>query len=213
MQAEDRGASGADTELCLDFTDTVDWRTSDHSEDKLTSYLDLLGWSVKKGLLSRDEEHRLSSLLENKVAVAKTVMADAYQLREAIYRIFSAVAHERSADQKDLEVLNGHLAKSLGKLGLRSKGAEYTWAWRDTESADMMLWPIARSAAELLTSDDLARVRECANEEEGCGSLFLDSSKSQTRRWCSMDSCGNRMKFRKYYARHNKPKQAATKRV
>lgn len=211
MQAEDSGATGADPELCLDFTDTVDWRTSDHAEDKLASYADLLGWSVRKGLLNKEEEQRLSSQLENKDAVAKKVMADAYQLREAIYRIFSAVAHGRSADQKDLEVLNGHLANSLGKLGLRGRGTEYTWAWRDTGSADKMLWPIARSAADLLTSDDLARVRECANEEEGCGSLFLDCSKSQTRRWCSMESCGNRMKFRTYYARHGKPKRAAAR--
>lgn len=189
-------------ELCLDFTDTVDWRTSDHAEDKLTSYPDLLRWSQEKGLLSREEERRLSSLFEDREAVAKKVMTDAYRLREAIYRIFSAVAHQRKANQSDLEVLNGHLAKSLGKLELRGEGTEYDWAWRDSESADMMLWPIARSAAGLLTSDDLTRVRECANEEEGCGSLFLDFSKSQTKRWCSMDSCGNRMKAKAYYERH-----------
>jgi predicted RNA-binding Zn ribbon-like protein len=69
-----------------------------------------------------------------------------------------------------------------------------------------MLYPIANSAAMLLTSEDLGRVRECANEEEGCGSLFLDCSKSQSRRWCSMESCGNRAKFKTYYDRHLRTK-------
>lgn len=208
MQAAEEFGPISHPELCLDFTDTVDWRNSNRAEDQLRSYADLLSWSLKMHLLNKQEERRLRSLPENKEGVAGKVMQDAYHLREAIYRIFSAVAHERRADQKDIEVLNEHLAKSLGKLKLRSAGAQYAWAWRDTKSADMMLWPIARSAADLLTSNDLTRVRECANEEEGCGSLFLDCSKSQTKKWCSMESCGNRMKFKRYYATHQGPKNA-----
>lgn len=208
MQAAGRARQTSDLELCLDFTDTVDWRTSEHAEDKLASYADLLAWSQKKGLLNKEGGQRLGSLLGNKETVAGDVMKDAYQLRESIYRIFSAAAHGRRASGDDIEILNRHLTKSLGKLELRSIGTDYAWAWRDTESADMMLWPIARSAADLLTSDDLARVRECANEEQGCGSLFLDCSKSQTRRWCSMESCGNRMKFKRYYDTHQRPKKA-----
>ncbi len=208
MQAAEGPRQINNLELCLDFTDTVDWRTSDHSEDKLARYADLVAWSMKNGLLNKEEEQRLTSFQENKGALARDVLKDAYQLRESIYRIFSAVAHKRRADQNEIEVLNRHLAKSLGKLELRSTGRDYTWAWRDAESADMMLWPIARSAADLLTSEDLARVRECANEEQGCGSLFLDCSKSQTRRWCSMESCGNRMKFKRYYDSHQRPKKA-----
>lgn len=202
METEEAPRQTSDLDLCLDFTDTVDWRTSNHAEDKLTNYAKLLEWSKERGLLSREEERRLGSRVENRETLTKNVMADAYQLREAIYRIFSAVAHERKADPKDIEVLNEHLAKSLGKLKVRSEGTGFTWAWRDKESPDMMLWPIARSAADLLTSGNLVRVRECANEEEGCGSLFVDTSKNQSRRWCSMKSCGNRAKFRRYYQAH-----------
>jgi predicted RNA-binding Zn ribbon-like protein len=45
----------------------------------------------------------------------------------------------------------------------------------------------------------LARVRHCANER--CLWLFLDDSKSGTRRWCSMSACGNRAKAHRHYAR------------
>jgi predicted RNA-binding Zn ribbon-like protein len=58
-----------------------------------------------------------------------------------------------------------------------------------------VLW----SVADLLASDKLASVKRCANEE--CRYLFLDDSKSGSRRWCSMASCGNRAKARRHYHR------------
>ncbi|MCL4370559.1 MAG: CGNR zinc finger domain-containing protein [Chloroflexi bacterium] len=62
-----------------------------------------------------------------------------------------------------------------------------------------MLWPVARSAGELLTSSELGRVRKCAGYP--CGRLFLDTSRNQSRRWCDMKSCGNLAKARRHYAR------------
>jgi predicted RNA-binding Zn ribbon-like protein len=63
-----------------------------------------------------------------------------------------------------------------------------------------MLCAVALSAAELLTSDRVDRVRECASET--CSWLFLDGSRNRRRKWCDMASCGNRAKARRYYARH-----------
>jgi predicted RNA-binding Zn ribbon-like protein len=62
-----------------------------------------------------------------------------------------------------------------------------------------MLWPIVRSAAELLASDNLPFVRACSSNT--CQWFFLDTSKNHRRRWCSMKLCGNRAKVRKFYAR------------
>jgi len=200
MQAANRGAMGTDLELCLDFTDTVDWRTSNHAKDTLDSYLALLNWSSKKGLLDRKQVDALgrAAAREDKASV----LAEAVRLREAIYRIFSAIAHKNRTPPKDLEILNEYLAKSLSRMKVKETGEGYEWGLSCDTAPDMMLYQIAESAAMLLTSEDLARVRECANEEEGCGSLFLDCSKSQTRRWCSMESCGNRAKSRTFYDRH-----------
>jgi len=180
----------------------VDWRTSSHAKDKLDSYLALLNWSNKKGLLDRKQLDALGRAgVREDVA---SVLAEAVRLREAIYRIFSAIAHEKRAPPRDLEVLNEYLARSLSRMVVKETGEGYVWGLSCDTTPDMMLYQIAESAAMLLTSDDLARVRECANEEEGCGSLFLDCSKSQTRRWCSMESCGNRAKSRAFYERHLK---------
>ena len=71
-----------------------------------------------------------------------------------------------------------------------------TGALRDLEGP---LWPIVRSATDLLTSEHLLTVRECALET--CSWLFLDHSKNLKRRWCDMKICGNRSKVRRHYAR------------
>ena len=62
-----------------------------------------------------------------------------------------------------------------------------------------MLWPIARAAADLLASPDVALVRTCSSPT--CQWFFLDTSKNHHRRWCNMKVCGNRAKVRKFYAK------------
>lgn len=200
MDTASRGAMDTDLVLCLDFTNTVDWRTSSHATDEFDSFEALLEWSSMRGILDQRQVGTLGRKASREDLVRALV--DAVRLREAIYRIFSAIAHQRRASPEDIGILNEYLARGLSRAVIRETDNAYRWGWRDDVTPDMMLYPIANSAAMLLTSKDLARVRECANEEEGCGSLFLDSSKSQSRRWCSMKSCGNRAKSRKFYDRH-----------
>lgn len=58
---------------------------------------------------------------------------------------------------------------------------------------------IADKAIALLNSPQVARVKSCP----GCGWFFLDSSKNQSRRWCSMETCGASAKSKAYYRRVN----------
>lgn len=194
-------------EWCLDFTDTVDWRTSDHPTDTVPGYGDLVAWSLKEGILTEDEATALGRMAQDDPTTTKEVMKRGRNLREAVYRIFSAVAHRRGVEAYDMDTLNEVLSKGLEMRMLRPAREGFEWTWKGSLPPDAMLFSLARSAADLLTSRDLLRVKECANEEQGCGSLFLDGSKTQTRRWCSMDGCGNRAKFRAYYARQKRLKE------
>jgi predicted RNA-binding Zn ribbon-like protein len=194
---------GNNIELCLDFADTVDWRTSSHPKDRILTYGDLVGWSLKNGALAADEAAALDNLVLRNPSFKEDAMKDARRLREATYRIFSAVAHGKRIDPNNLETLNEILSRGLGKMKVEAAKEGYAWTWGGDLKAEAMLYPVARSAAELLTSDDLMRVKECANEHGGCGSLFLDCSKGQTRKWCSMEPCGNRAKLRTYYVKHS----------
>lgn len=192
-------------ELSLDFSNTIDWRNGKLGKlpkDSLTDYEKLVDWSIKHELVKVEEARRLLRLARDS-GKDKSTFKRAIDLREAIYRIFSATAHDRKCESKDLEILNGFVSESLSKSRIIRSGEGFQWSWRGAEeSPDMILWPIARSAADLLTSDRLCDVGECANEEEGCGWLFLDSSKRHNQKWCSTTGCGNRAKVRRYYEAH-----------
>jgi predicted RNA-binding Zn ribbon-like protein len=125
----------------------------------------------------------------------------AINLREAIYHILSEVSHGRHPDDKDLDTLNASLSDFMAKTRVGRRDGSFTWEWTgDRYALDRMLGPIARSTADLLTSEDLNRVGECA-DQSGCGWLFLDTSRNRSRRWCSMGSCGNRAKAKRHYQR------------
>jgi predicted RNA-binding Zn ribbon-like protein len=81
------------------------------------------------------------------------------------------------------------------------------WAWAPgPPSFERLLWPVVRSAAEFLVSAERVNVRECGSEV--CSWLFVDRSRTKLRRWCSMKTCGNRAKARRFYTRH---REAATR--
>ncbi|ARP93762.1 CGNR zinc finger domain-containing protein [Bordetella genomosp. 13] len=69
---------------------------------------------------------------------------------------------------------------------------------RDADAASL-LEPVARALASLLADVDLQLVREC--EAHDCTLFFHDQTKSHRRRWCSMATCGNRMKAAAHRAR------------
>jgi predicted RNA-binding Zn ribbon-like protein len=96
--------------------------------------------------------------------------------------------------------MNRTLREALSRLEVAPAAGGFAWAWvADEASLDQVLWPVVRSAAQLLTSGELARVRECARE--GCDWLFVDTSKNHSRRWCTMAVCGSRVKAGRYYRR------------
>ena len=150
------------------------------------------------GLLTPAEAGRLLLAAALRPADAAATLAQAIDLREAIYRIFSAIAAGRTPAPADLALLNGWFAHGLGQLQVTQKGGSFGWQWHGVAAAlEGLLWPVAHSAAELLISDELDRVKECA-DERGCGWLFLDTSRNRSRRWCSMESCGNLAKVRRH---------------
>ncbi len=81
---------------------------------------------------------------------------------------------------------------------MQPSGNRYAWEWTTlTDHLDGPLRPIALAPAQLLTSDWVDRVKQC-EDDRGCGFLFIDTSKNRSRRWCSMDGCGNRAKVQRH---------------
>jgi len=198
--------------LCLDFVNTVDGRKHDSSPkksqsldslvlgDKLKDYSDLVGWSRHAGLVTAAEAARLIKESKQKPAAANAVLHRAIALREALHRILKATVLESVPQTADLEIVNDELLKARKNERLISTDEGFRWEWTGEATAlDRMLWSIAQSAAEFLSTGDLSRLRECGGEE--CGWLFEDTSRNRSRQWCHMQDCGNVAKVRRFRTR------------
>jgi len=183
---------------CLDFTNTIDWRGRDHPEESLTDYTDLIEWSRAAGVLDDAEAEELLSRGAMTPRHAESIYLRGIELREAIYKVFSAACENAEPAEADLETLNRVLSEALSHTRLAILGGAYTMEY-DSKPPEYILWRLAASASKLLTSEDVDRVKRCASDE--CGWLFLDTSRNRSRRWCSMESCGNRTKARRHYRR------------
>jgi len=186
---------------CIEFTKTVGWRPRDRSDDELVSYAALVGWVARAGLLDDAAAARLTGRAEREPAEAARVLEQARALRGAIYRLLLGVAEGQPPAADDLDTLSAHASAALAARRLRpTPEGGYAWEWpADTTPLERVLWPIAESAASLLTSPLVHRVRRCADDE--CGWLFVDESRNRSRRWCSMEGCGTRAKVMRYRQR------------
>ncbi|MGO9452700.1 MAG: CGNR zinc finger domain-containing protein [Candidatus Binataceae bacterium] len=184
-------------ELCLDFANTVEWRGSAPA-DSLHGFPDLLRWCEANGVLTTDASGRASDWSLKHPAEAAAIFTDAVTLREAIYRIFFRTAESKAPDARDVAEVNAALERAPVRRVLAHAGKGFGWRLdRDGRSAAALLAPVLWSAGDLLVGPDAVRMRHCSNDK--CLWLFLDDSKNGSRRWCSMQACGNRAKAHRHY--------------
>ena len=186
--------------LCLDFANTVDWHASERPGENFRTFDDLLRWSQHAGIMTKRDARTLSYIGANSPSEAEMVLKQAVDLRETIYRIFSAVTAGSLPSDEDLTTFNENLSRASLRSRMVKTRDGLSWDWSGgKDTLDWMLNPVIRSAADLLVSDDLKRVKRCADPQ--CGWLFLDGSRNRSRRWCDMKDCGNRAKASRFYQR------------
>jgi predicted RNA-binding Zn ribbon-like protein len=192
--------------LCLDFVNTLDARLDSQPKEFLTDYWHLAVFGLETQSLAATAVARLKTAAEVDPSAADAMLREAIDLREALYQIFLAVSENRTPGAA-LDVLNAWVARTAPHGHIAPTDDGFTWEWDNTASAhseplDLPLWPVVRDASELLLHGDLTRVRTCAAHD--CGWLFLDTSRNRSRRWCSMQSCGNRAKVQQFRERRAK---------
>lgn len=198
--------------LSLDFVNTVGARDFSCKQksvrnygdfilrDKLSGYADLVAWGAHAGLIAGIEAREILRLGEKQSKAASAVYERALRLRKTIYRIFKCLVEDWRPDPNDIASFNEELSIARTHEQLVPSGKKLSWGWDDPGGdLDRVLWPIALSAAELLTSGDLSRVRQCGGK--ACGWLFLDTSRNRSRQWCDMKDCGNLAKVRRFRQR------------
>jgi predicted RNA-binding Zn ribbon-like protein len=202
----------ASFELCaghpaLDFVNSLDDRfVAGSPVELLTRYEDLLRFMGQTRLLGARQLRALARLADSPAA-ARALRA-ARELREAMATTLYGKLAGRLPLPADIHTLERHFLDADRHRTLcwqparDSRGpAAMRWEWSGGETnPDLPVWILARQASQLMTSHALAQVRACGAET--CRWLFLDTSKNHTRRWCNMKMCGNRMKARRFQARH-----------
>lgn len=188
----------------LDFANTIDPRVGNLRVDYLMTYLDLIDWAARARVFSLKTADRLKRNAGRNPAAAARALAQARQLREAIYRIFSAITSHREPNAADLRVIEDGYRDALRHARLQRHARSFHWHL--AEDLELVRRAIARDAMLLLESNLIERVKLCPGSDD-CGWLFLDASKNGSRRWCSMDGCGNRVKVRRHLARRSAHKE------
>ena len=188
--------------MCLDFANTLGWRGSSPTES-LNTFADLLQWCSDAGSIPSRLAHQLRAWPHKHPKRVADIFSEAVALREVIYRVFHSVASGANPDAVDLGILNRALRDAPLRTTIQRSGEGFGWQVEESKtSARSILAPVLWSAGDLLIGPQLAKLRECSNFK--CLWLFLDDSKNGTRRWCSMQSCGNRAKAHRHYLRQKR---------
>ena len=197
-------------DLCLDFVNTVGGRVAEGGgspgsrvlADKLAAYADLVAWGRHTGSIGETNARQLLRLAESQPREAADVLGRALLFREALHRTLLSLMLGRRPEPADVSRLNAEVADARTHEVLALSREGLRWEWPDPGSRlDSLLWPVSRSAAALLTSGDLSRLRQCGGER--CGWLFVDRSRNRSRQWCTMEDCGNVSKVRRFRRRHS----------
>lgn len=181
--------------LCLQFANTAE-----SDDNRLADYHDLISWCRREGALSEEVASRLLEDAARQPRRAGHVFRKAVALRRTVNSVFSAAAAQRTPSETDLRSLNRAVVEALKHLRIVQTAVGFGWEWEEAKtSLEFPLWLVARSAADLITSERQVRIQQC--ESADCSWLFLDRSKNRSRRWCDMAECGNREKARRSRAR------------
>ena len=184
-------------EMALDFLNTCPVQNGEPLE-LLADFSSLLRWFQAARLLSARDVANLRRKW-GRSAGARCIVKAVCDLREMLRK--EVVAWERGAAvrQAAIDELNRLMAAYPMRTRLKARRgkASATELWFEPRQPEDLLAPLAHSAATLLADVDRERVRKCA----GCVGHFYDVSKKGTRRWCSMQLCGNRFKVAAYAAR------------
>jgi predicted RNA-binding Zn ribbon-like protein len=194
---------------CMDFVNTRKNRKGTRVE-LLESFSDVLDWFQSVGLLDEAERRKTND------------WETAARWADSLHTITTSIIHfrDRLEDELFQRVLKGSPV-SLDFLCLLNEwlqtyksyteivpiqaeeGSDQAPAYRiskiilpEAGPQQLQAW-IAELVSEFLSTQELGLIHQCENPN--CILFFHDNSKNRKRRWCSMKTCGNRMKAAEFY--------------
>jgi predicted RNA-binding Zn ribbon-like protein len=183
----------------LDFHNTIAWPRGRKSNERLRHPVDFVRWAGEAGVTRRRETDALGVFVRRNYSRACAILEDALRVRDVLHDLFLSVLDEAAPNERTILEFNRLQTKARASVAIEWHRDRLRWAPKADPPMMALLDRIVWQASELLTSDDVKRVRRCANP--ACGWLFVDHSRNGTRRWCSMSECGDRAKSKRHYQR------------
>ncbi|MBX9392568.1 ABATE domain-containing protein [Streptomyces sp. TRM72054] len=167
--------------LALDFPGTLRYRHRSEPREDLGSPERLSEWFQQAGI-TQDE-----------IPCGPADLAEAVELREAVYQLVLARMSDKAYDQDALARVNEYARKPTPVPQLTADGRQVQ------ATVEQALASVARETVMALSGPDVSLFKECSNPE--CSQIFIDRSRGARREWCAMDPCGNKIKAAAYRAR------------
>ena len=184
--------------LSLAFVNSVLWRRSAEPIERVTDYGALAGYLRDAGGLDDAALADLEAEAATDPSGAQTALERALVLREALFRLFTAVAAGIEPDGADVTALDRVFRAGMRQLRVGvGAGRAYRAGW---SGLDVPAWEAAADAVAVLGTPDAPPLKQCPGET--CGWLFVDESRNHSRQWCDSRMCGNRARARRHYQRH-----------
>jgi predicted RNA-binding Zn ribbon-like protein len=174
--------------LSLNFVATVRHRGS-LPRDLLASPDALAKWFGSAGCSSSAAE------------ISDQDLQGALLLREAIYRVLSALVEKKRPASIDMKLINSAAAESLAVPQIEFPTCRVRW--ESARPAKACLAEVARDAVMVIGGSDRQRLKMC--DSSSCRMLFADNSPANRRRWCAMSICGNRAKIKEFREKKRPP--------
>ncbi|WP_432852882.1 CGNR zinc finger domain-containing protein [Amycolatopsis sp. CA-161197] len=177
--------------LATSFTGTLTERRGDAVE-RIPTPQRLVDWLAVNGLA---------------VDSCTTAQLDlARELRESIHAAATAAANQEPLPASAVQVINDRSAQGRASAVLTPEG-ERRWQLGSGSLVDDALSVIAADAIGILAGERDGKLALCASPT--CQAAFFDTSQSRTRRWCDMNTCGNRQKKARFNANRRKTAEPA----
>lgn len=184
--------------LALDFVNTEVMHEGP-IEELLQTPGDLLHWFAEAGVIQAEIGRLAQELGDKELAVA---LGGARDYRKMIRDSLAVKGFPQAALEDLIANTNQLLAvpTRIERLSPASRGrTKLTSEWKFSRGEDL-LRPLAAATAEMLSSLDPRRIRRCKNPD--CILYFYDLSRGNTRVWCSLDICGNKLRVAEFRKRH-----------
>lgn len=183
---------------CVDFVNT-EVMIKAQRRDLLTDLGAWLAWLVQAQVIDGETARTLDDRWAGRRA-AERALTEVRDFRRAVRETLDRIVQGKSVPREVVEVINQRLRARTGYVEVaKIRGGFAKRVHAEVLAPSDLLVPVAEAASDLLCDADFSLIRRCENQR--CILFFYDQTKNHSRRWCSMEWCGNRMKVAAFHQR------------